>query len=99
MSTKPKHLGHVNLYVRNAERSKQWYQDVLGLHVYDFRPGWAAFMSADPEKSHEVALMEVGENAALPQKGQVGLTKILTARGVVIFSRIFREGALILASW
>ena len=26
MSTRPKHLGHVNLYVRNAERSKQWYR-------------------------------------------------------------------------
>lgn len=76
MSTRPKHLGHVNLYVRNAERSKQWYQDVLGLHVYDFRLGWAAFMSADPEKSHEVALMQVGDDAPLQQKGQVGLNHL-----------------------
>ena len=76
MSTRPKHLGHVNLYVRNAERSKQWYEDVLGLHVYDFRPGWAAFMSADPEKSHEVALMQVGDDAPLQQKGQVGLNHL-----------------------
>ncbi|HUB13372.1 MAG TPA: VOC family protein [Acetobacteraceae bacterium] len=76
MSTRPKHLGHVNLYVRNAERSKQWYQDVLGLHVYDFRPGWAAFMSADTEKSHEVALMQVGDDAPLQQKGQVGLNHL-----------------------
>ncbi len=76
MTTKPKHLGHVNLYVRNAARAKDWYEDVLGLHVYDFRPGWAAFMSADTDKSHEVALMEVGENATLPQKGQVGLNHL-----------------------
>jgi catechol 2,3-dioxygenase len=76
MSTRPKHLGHVNLYVRNAERSKQWYEEVLGLHVYDFRPGWAAFMSADPEKSHEVALMQVGEDAPLQQKRQVGLNHL-----------------------
>ena len=73
---RPKHLGHVNLYVRNAERSKEWYHDVLGLHVYDFRPGWAAFMSADAEKSHEVALMEVGEDASLQQRGQVGLNHL-----------------------
>src|ERR1700733_8153205 len=76
MSTRPKHLGHVNLYVRNAERSKQWYEDVLGLQVYDFRPGWAAFMSADAEKSHEVALMQVGDDAPLQQKGQVGLNHL-----------------------
>jgi catechol 2,3-dioxygenase len=76
MSTRPKHLGHVNLYVRSAERSMQWYEEILGLHVYDFRPGWAAFMSADLEKSHEVALMQVGDDAPLQQKGQVGLNHL-----------------------
>ena len=30
MSYKPKYLGHVNMYVRNTERSQQWYSDVLG---------------------------------------------------------------------
>jgi catechol 2,3-dioxygenase len=73
MSSKPKYLAHVNIYVRNAERSRQWYADVLGLHTYDFRPGRAAFMSADLEQSHEVALMEVGDDAPGAQKGQVGL--------------------------
>ncbi len=73
MSYKPKYLGHVNIFVRNAERSQKWYADVLGLHTYDFIPGRAAFMSADIEQSHEVALIEVGDNAPLQQKGQVGL--------------------------
>ena len=73
MAYKPKYLGHVNIYVRNAERSQQWYEDVLGLHTYDFRPGRAAFMSADIEQSHEIALVEVGEEAAAPQQRQVGL--------------------------
>ena len=76
MTHRPKHLGHVNLYVRNAERSRQWYEDVLGLHTYDFRPGLAAFMSADRDKSHEVALMQVGDDAPLQQKGQVGLNHL-----------------------
>jgi len=76
MSYRPKHLGHVNLYVRNAERSRHWYEEVLGLHTYDFRPGWAAFMSADKDKSHEVALMQVGDDAPLQQKGQVGLNHL-----------------------
>lgn len=73
MGFRPKHLGHVNIYVRNAERSKQWYEDVLGLHCYHYRPGWAAFLSADKDKSHEVALMQVGDDAQGPIKRQVGL--------------------------
>ena len=73
MGYQPKYLGHVNIFVRNAERSQKWYADVLGLHTYDFIPGRAAFMSADIEQSHEVALIEVGDDAPLQQKGQVGL--------------------------
>ena len=73
MGYTPKYLGHVNIYVRNAERSQRWYEDVLGLHTYDFMPGRAAFMSAHREESHEVALMQVGEDALGPQQGQVGL--------------------------
>ena len=73
MSYRPKHLGHVNLYVRNAEKSRQWYEDVLGLHTYHYRPGRAAFMSADEEKSHEIALMELCNDAPLQLKRQVGL--------------------------
>jgi len=73
MSKRPMYLQHVNIYVRNAELSKEWYEDLLGLHTYEYRPGWAAFMSADTEQSHEVALMQLGEDAPLQQKGQVGL--------------------------
>ncbi|HZA25574.1 MAG TPA: VOC family protein, partial [Dehalococcoidia bacterium] len=73
MSYTPKYLGHVNIYVRNAERSQKWYEDILGLHTYDLMPGRAAFMSANRDESHEVALMEVGQDAAGPQQGQVGL--------------------------
>jgi catechol 2,3-dioxygenase len=73
MGYTPSHLGHVNIYVRNAEQAREWYEDVLGLHTYDFMPGRAAFMSANLDESHEIALMQVGEDALGPQKGQVGL--------------------------
>ena len=73
MTYRPKYLGHVNIYVRNVERSHKWYENVLGLHTYEYRPGWAAFMSADIEQSHEVALMQVGDDAPAQHKGQVGL--------------------------
>ena len=72
MSYKPKMLGHINIFVRNSERSQQWYSDVLGLHTYDLRPG-AAFMAADIDQSHEIALVEVGEDASGPEKRRVGL--------------------------
>ena len=73
MAKRPMYLQHVNVYVRNVERSKNWYENLLGLHVYEYRPGWAAFLTADEEQSHEVALMQVGENAPLQSKPQVGL--------------------------
>ncbi|CAI7992787.1 Biphenyl-2,3-diol 1,2-dioxygenase 3 [Geodia barretti] len=73
MGYKPRNLGHINLYVRNAEKARDWYEDLLGLHTYGFRPGRAAFMTADLDNSHEIALTEVGENAEGPHGGQVGL--------------------------
>jgi catechol 2,3-dioxygenase len=73
MGYRPKHLAHVNLYVRDADRSMRWYQDVLGLHVYEHRPGKAAFMSADLEQSHEVAVMTLGPDAEGHRKGQIAL--------------------------
>ena len=73
MAKRPMYLQHVNVYVRNVERSKEWYENLLGLHVYEYRPGWAAFLTADEEQSHEVALMQVGEDAPLQAKPQVGL--------------------------
>jgi len=27
MSYKPRKLGHVNIFVRNAERARDWYED------------------------------------------------------------------------
>ncbi len=73
MSCRPMYLGHVNIYVRDVERAKAWYEDLLSLHTYEYRPGRAAFLSADPEQSHEVALMALGPEAPLQKRGQVGL--------------------------
>ena len=76
MTFKPKQLGHVNLYVKDAERCEKFYAEVLGLHTYERRPGSAVFMSADLEHSHEVALMQLGPDAAGPEKDRVGLNHI-----------------------
>jgi catechol 2,3-dioxygenase len=82
MSTRPVSLDHVNIFVRNAERSHRWYVDVLGLHTQDTFTApetgrlRAAFLSADPDHAHDIALFEVGESAALPEKNQVGLNHV-----------------------
>jgi catechol 2,3-dioxygenase len=76
MTHRPKYLGHVNLYVRDSDASLTWYQDVLGLHLYHHRPGQAAFLSADLNQSHEVALMTVGKDAPLQMRRQVGLNHL-----------------------
>jgi catechol 2,3-dioxygenase len=36
MAERAMYLGHVNVYVRDAARSREWYARVLGLHTYDF---------------------------------------------------------------
>ena len=82
MGHKPMSLDHVNIFVRNADRSYKWYTDVLGLHTQDLfnHPGTdrlrAAFLSCDPGHAHDIALFEVGEDAALQDKGQVGLNHV-----------------------
>jgi catechol 2,3-dioxygenase len=82
MACKPVALDHVNIFVRNAERSYRWYTDVLGLHTQDtfnfegtdrLR---AAFLACDPDHAHDIALFEVGDDAAGPQKKQVGLNHV-----------------------
>ena len=44
-------------------------------------PGRAAFLSANLDESHEIALMAVGEDAPLQQQGQVGLNHMAWRMG------------------
>src|SRR5947207_10372562 len=59
MPLKPVSLDHVNIFVRNAARSHQWYTDILGLHTQDifYHPGTekmrAAFLACDPDHAHD----------------------------------------------
>ena len=82
MAFKPAALDHVNIFVRNAERSHRWYTDVFGFHTQDmsYVPETgklrAAFLSCDAEHAHDIALFDVGENAPLQPKGQVGLNHV-----------------------
>ena len=79
MTTRPLSLDHVNIFVRNPERSHKWYTEILGLHTQDVFKHRdrdrvrAVFLSADPNHAHDIALFDVGDDAPGQEKGQVGL--------------------------
>jgi catechol 2,3-dioxygenase len=72
-----KELGHAVLYVRDLERSRHFYGDVLGFEqIGGGPPGMAAaaFNSASGRTHHELLLIEVGPDAApIPEGRHVGL--------------------------
>ncbi len=69
-----KELGHLVLYVRNAEKSAHFYEHILGwkrISAKDFR-GIALFSGG--RTHHELLLIEVGESAQpIPEGLRVGL--------------------------
>ncbi|MGI9146436.1 MAG: VOC family protein [Chloroflexota bacterium] len=71
-----KRLNHAVLYVRNAERAAQFYQDVLGFVVYQNMGDRAYFLrtSSTTDNNHDLGLFSIGPGAAEPTRGErVGL--------------------------
>ena len=70
---KVKQLAHVVLRIRDLERSKRWYIDVMGLKVMAEIPGHMAFLSASDSVSHELGLMQISPDAPGPEQNRVGM--------------------------
>ena len=69
-----KELGHLVLYVRNLERSRHFYRDVLGWNEVAGMTGMPAAAFSSGRTHHELLLIEVGEDAApIPQERRVGM--------------------------
>ena len=67
-----KELGHVVLYVRDLERSRAFYRDVLGFREIFAAPFAAAYSSG--RTHHELLLIAVGPDAQpIPQGRRVGM--------------------------
>ncbi len=68
-----KELGHLVLYVRNLERSRRFYRDVLGWKEVATLGNQGAMFSSG-RTHHELLLLEVGESAApVPPAPRVGM--------------------------
>ncbi|MGH9053779.1 MAG: VOC family protein [Acidimicrobiia bacterium] len=68
-----KELGHIVLYVRDLERSRRFYGEVLGWQEVT-RLGTTAALFSSGRTHHELLLLEVGKDAApVPEGRRVGL--------------------------
>ena len=84
-------LGHAHVFVRNVEASAAFYSEVFELAVTELRPGEWAFLSSG-EAHHELALSEVGADAASPVEGSVGLFHLgFDAADKVHFARVLKR--------
>jgi catechol 2,3-dioxygenase len=74
---RPERIGHVVIKVRNLERSKKFYTEVVGLdlmgEVSRFR---IAFLASNRRDHHELGLLEVGDDAPEAQFRQPGLLHV-----------------------
>jgi catechol-2,3-dioxygenase len=69
-----KELGHLVLYVRNLERSRHFYRDILGWKEVAGMTGMPASAFSSGRTHHELLLIEVGEGAdPIPSGRRVGM--------------------------
>lgn len=66
-----KELGHAVLYVRDLETSRHFYGDILGFRQPPTPGiGFPAVAFSSGRTHHELLLIEVGRDAALPPRGR-----------------------------
>jgi catechol 2,3-dioxygenase len=73
----PDRIGHVVLKVRDLERTKKFYADVMGLEVMKVEPSIKmAFFASNGRDHHEIAAIEIDGKATDSQANAVGLSHI-----------------------
>jgi len=87
-------LGHLGLYVRDVERSKAFYRDILGLKISDVSPtSGAVFMTAKDrvEEHHELLLLAGREEGKVVQ--QISF-RCASLSDIKEFHRVFLENKI-----
>jgi catechol 2,3-dioxygenase len=70
-------VGHLVLRVKDVERSKRFFEEVLNLPVVGQNERGMVFFSADAEDNHHMlAIMPAKEGAAMPSPGNVGMQHV-----------------------
>ena len=71
-------LNHAVLYVRDADRTYEFYRDLLGCRVVGEVPGAKFLQAPDSTNDHDLALFSIGEQAEPSTAGRstVGLYHI-----------------------
>lgn len=96
-------LNHAVLYVRDADRSARFYEEVLGFRRLPLAFPGAAFMQAESSKNdHDLGLFSIGEGAADSPAGRqsVGLYHLAWEVDTLtdladIGARLTEKGALV----
>jgi catechol-2,3-dioxygenase len=68
-------LNHAVLYVRDVERTTEFYGDVLGFRVISSFPGAAFLQAPDSTNDHDLGVFQIGAGAGPSEAGRstVGL--------------------------
>ena len=73
---RPKKVGHVVLKVRDLQRSEHFFTEVLGFEVVTRLKNPRGVFFTLGEQHHDLAVLEVPDEAEAPKIGQVGLHHI-----------------------
>ena len=77
MGFRVKRVGHLVLRVKDVERSRRFFEDVLGFPVVAQNERGMVFFSTDVDDNHHMlALMPAQEGAAMPTPDHVGMQHV-----------------------
>ena len=68
-------VGHVVLKMRDLEKARAFYCDVLGMKLANFDPDRGMFLRFS-DYHHDIAIFKTGPDADPPKKNQVGLVHV-----------------------
>lgn len=71
-------VGHVVLKVRDLEKAKWFYVDLMGMHIGKYVPDAGMFLrfkeqNDENAQHHDLAIFKTGDDADPPKENQVGL--------------------------